>query len=144
MEVVVCFLIGKFWQAEVILLQHVHGWSEYWGEEFRTSLNPAAVDINHVSLLFRHLIEVKSPNITVGKSRIGSKDKKVPHFLHLSIQLHIAHFQQFFFREGFSDRKSTRLNSSHANISYAVFCLKKKKKSYHERINSLHDTNTSF
>src|SRR3712207_8359214 len=30
------------------------------------------------------------------------------------------------------DRKSTRLNSSHANISYAVFCLKKKKyKNYH-------------
>src|SRR3712207_8702287 len=29
------------------------------------------------------------------------------------------------------DRKSTRLNSSHANISYAVFCLKKKK--YNER-----------
>src|SRR3712207_7650911 len=27
---------------------------------------------------------------------------------------------------GFIDRKSTRLNSSHANISYAVFCLKKK------------------
>src|SRR3712207_7839728 len=29
---------------------------------------------------------------------------------------------------GLRDRKSTRLNSSHANISYAVFCLKKKKK----------------
>src|SRR3712207_7079743 len=29
---------------------------------------------------------------------------------------------------GLADRKSTRLNSSHANISYAVFCLKKKKK----------------
>src|SRR3712207_8114705 len=29
------------------------------------------------------------------------------------------------------DRKSTRLNSSHANISYAVFCLKKKKKHIH-------------
>src|SRR3712207_7812925 len=29
------------------------------------------------------------------------------------------------------DRKSTRLNSSHANISYAVFCLKKKKQSLH-------------
>src|SRR3712207_6898127 len=29
--------------------------------------------------------------------------------------------------EGRPDRKSTRLNSSHANISYAVFCLKKKK-----------------
>src|SRR3712207_7217972 len=32
------------------------------------------------------------------------------------------------------DRKSTRLNSSHANISYAVFCLKKKKKSWSEHI----------
>src|SRR3712207_8474032 len=34
------------------------------------------------------------------------------------------------------DRKSTRLNSSHANISYAVFCLKKKRKS--PRPNSRH------
>src|SRR3712207_7837978 len=32
------------------------------------------------------------------------------------------------FRRILSDRKSTRLNSSHANISYAVFCLKKKNK----------------
>src|SRR5438445_5396060 len=31
------------------------------------------------------------------------------------------------FRYERQDRKSTRLNSSHANISYAVFCLKKKK-----------------
>src|SRR3712207_7749187 len=29
------------------------------------------------------------------------------------------------------DRKSTRLNSSHANISYAVFCLKKKNSNHH-------------
>src|SRR2546430_13395805 len=32
-----------------------------------------------------------------------------------------------------SDRKSTRLNSSHSQISYAVFCLKKKKKKRYER-----------
>src|SRR3712207_6874521 len=36
----------------------------------------------------------------------------------LGLRLHID--------ESLSDRKSTRLNSSHANISYAVFCLKKK------------------
>src|SRR2546430_7652892 len=30
-------------------------------------------------------------------------------------------------RDGIRDRKSTRLNSSHSQISYAVFCLKKKK-----------------
>src|SRR3712207_7115331 len=34
------------------------------------------------------------------------------------------------------DRKSTRLNSSHANISYAVFCLKKKKARKFQRQNS--------
>src|SRR3712207_8570278 len=34
------------------------------------------------------------------------------------------------------DRKSTRLNSSHANISYAVFCLKKKKKNENAYIDS--------
>src|SRR3712207_7087161 len=36
------------------------------------------------------------------------------------------------------DRKSTRLNSSHANISYAVFCLKKKKKSPVYAFNSVY------
>src|SRR3712207_8876075 len=34
------------------------------------------------------------------------------------------------------DRKSTRLNSSHANISYAVFCLKKKKYILHHIFNT--------
>src|SRR5438034_4112327 len=35
------------------------------------------------------------------------------------------------------DRKSTRLNSSHTVISYAVFCLKKKKKQHKERLDHL-------
>src|SRR5437867_11815351 len=34
-------------------------------------------------------------------------------------------------RDRRADRKSTRLNSSHRTISYAVFCLKKKKKTIH-------------
>src|SRR3712207_7315955 len=37
------------------------------------------------------------------------------------------------------DRKSTRLNSSHANISYAVFCLKKKKKQCIEVLLQIND-----
>src|SRR5436305_7615026 len=40
------------------------------------------------------------------------------------------------------DRKSTRLNSSHVRISYAVFCLKKKKKNTHHTKNKL--TNHNF
>src|SRR3712207_7386954 len=39
----------------------------------------------------------------------------------------ISEIHQFAEKELKIDRKSTRLNSSHANISYAVFCLKKKK-----------------
>src|SRR5687768_18128919 len=38
------------------------------------------------------------------------------------------------------DRKSTRLNSSHGYISYAVFCLKKKKIKYNYNINLTHNT----
>src|SRR3712207_7513360 len=39
---------------------------------------------------------------------------------------------------GLKDRKSTRLNSSHANISYAVFCLKKKTNTYNNTIETHH------
>src|SRR5207249_11065001 len=39
----------------------------------------------------------------------------------------LEHTQQLHLRRRGQDRKSTRLNSSHVSISYAVFCLKKKK-----------------
>src|SRR5687768_17671287 len=40
------------------------------------------------------------------------------------------------------DRKSTRLNSSHGYISYAVFCLKKKKSQTHNSSSSIQTTST--
>src|SRR3712207_8301588 len=43
------------------------------------------------------------------------------------VRLHLGELGE---RSPARDRKSTRLNSSHANISYAVFCLKKKKTKY--------------
>src|SRR3712207_7704049 len=52
-------------------------------------------------------------------------------YLPLFFFVNFLNFQLSLF---FSDRKSTRLNSSHANISYAVFCLKKNSK----RLNSSH------
>src|SRR5438270_9439799 len=42
---------------------------------------------------------------------------------------------------GKRDRKSTRLNSSHSQISYAVFCLKKKRKNTHSQAHA--DTHTT-
>src|SRR3712207_7265651 len=47
------------------------------------------------------------------------------HFLRHYLEMIVAMFVGM---AVLGDRKSTRLNSSHANISYAVFCLKKKKK----------------
>src|SRR3712207_7908552 len=45
-------------------------------------------------------------------------------FLHMPLRTYSTGMR---IRLALGDRKSTRLNSSHANISYAVFCLKKKK-----------------
>src|SRR3712207_8302698 len=56
-------------------------------------------------------------DILTEKTIAAAKEKKVKHIL---LAGGVA---------ANSDRKSTRLNSSHANISYAVFCLKKKKHS---------------
>src|SRR3712207_7625041 len=50
-------------------------------------------------------------------------------------RVHAPHHQQ----RAAVDRKSTRLNSSHANISYAVFCLKKKKKKIDSSLHRLND-----
>src|SRR3712207_7707771 len=47
--------------------------------------------------------------------------------LHVPFQIRAVHGGGSIERVTLLDRKSTRLNSSHANISYAVFCLKKKK-----------------
>src|SRR5438067_6471986 len=46
----------------------------------------------------------------------------------------LQHHRMHAGRELRGDRKSTRLNSSHVSISYAVFCLKKKKKKYKIKI----------
>src|SRR2546422_4875052 len=54
--------------------------------------------------------------------------------------------EQWLARRVPGDRKSTRLNSSHGYISYAVFCLKKKKKLYHITMlsRSKYDTTTKM
>src|SRR5438034_1849970 len=43
-----------------------------------------------------------------------------------------------------ADRKSTRLNSSHTVISYAVFCLKKKKNKYTRQIHTSNNSNETI
>src|SRR5437868_11798526 len=54
--------------------------------------------------------------VAVGAGRVVAEHEGLPALEHHRLVL--------------GDRKSTRLNSSHVSISYAVFCLKKKKKKY--------------
>src|SRR2546421_7264846 len=58
-----------------------------------------------------------------------------------AIQSRERHFVAFAF---VPDRKSTRLNSSHDQISYAVFCLKKKKNNSHRKSVSYNEPNTNY
>src|SRR5258708_10845100 len=71
------------------------------------------------------------PYTTLFRSIIDQNIKCVEKFLlnlFLSRQkLHIVYKEYVKISKSFLDRKSTRLNSSHQIISYAVFCLKKKK-----------------
>src|SRR5699024_12122349 len=62
-------------------------------------------------------ILAKSPTAKIASSRKRFTDRKLPNGPHRVWSHNKA-----------GDRKSTRLNSSHVSISYAVFCLKKKKK----------------
>src|SRR3712207_8430756 len=68
-----------------------------------------------------------SPRRVRGRCRRGAAVQ--PAFVREASLLHRGHADA---RGTAQDRKSTRLNSSHANISYAVFCLKKKKKRTHK------------
>src|SRR3712207_7274371 len=55
---------------------------------------------------------------------LGVVHAKQPHHQRMRAEAAMAYSDPVLRRQ--QDRKSTRLNSSHANISYAVFCLKKK------------------
>src|SRR2546422_8521999 len=74
--------------------------------------------------LFRSL-HVDRP--TVARGRLGTRWRKVRRQRREEV-LHVRHVGAGRARDSeVPDRKSTRLNSSHGYISYAVFCLKKKK-----------------
>src|SRR3712207_9491143 len=61
------------------------------------------------------------------KSKVASEREEEARGLWRWLASHFDARRLVFVDESGIDRKSTRLNSSHANISYAVFCLKKKK-----------------
>src|SRR3712207_8819863 len=63
--------------------------------------------------------------ISAGKPRVDAHRDLIPHYPRLPVRVSKARTTMPRSSVAARDRKSTRLNSSHANISYAVFCLKK-------------------
>src|SRR3712207_7545895 len=73
-------------------------------------------------------VERRPPQQRVGVRLECALADDGPVGLVLEVPLDLASVDEPAHRRHVRDRKSTRLNSSHANISYAVFCLKKKKR----------------
>src|SRR2546427_2012331 len=78
------------------------------------------------SLVERGLVRRDGDKVTLGRNLIGTLRSRELDTMgrRLAQETGLAHMPA---ESGESDRKSTRLNSSHSQISYAVFCLKKKK-----------------
>src|SRR2546427_8623878 len=78
-----------------------------------------------LAVLFKNLGRGRGPVKLVGKRLMPQGLDLLELFLSLRILIERLKGQAEILSQG--DRKSTRLNSSHSQISYAVFCLKKKK-----------------
>src|SRR3712207_7424087 len=82
--------------------------------------------------LFRSDPEVVRPLRALGSLACSiGKRRAAQRLLHTAIRVCRTTNNQVELARCLKDRKSTRLNSSHANISYAVFCLKKKNNPSH-------------
>src|SRR5690242_20872648 len=80
---------------------------------FRSEINSYGIWLGFCALFFFGLADLRRP--------LSMRNLDLLVLLSFSVSL-------WFFNRGHIDRKSTRLNSSHMSISYAVFCLKKKKR----------------
>src|SRR3712207_7799649 len=82
---------------------------------FRSQHDAAVAGQQALHLLQPDLAAADDQAAPARELEAGDVERRLQHALHAGLVADPA------------DRKSTRLNSSHANISYAVFCLKKKK-----------------
>src|SRR5690348_18037592 len=92
-----------------------------------------------ISTLFPYTTLFRSPRPVlivgrIGRHRVGREERAHLDRGHVAAeQQDSVHLQRDLRAGDERDRKSTRLNSSHPSISYAVFCLKKKKNKQNEQ-----------
>src|SRR5690242_10001105 len=81
-------------------------------------------DVVGIAHVLEHMYFKGTPSRGVGE--IAKQTKSVGGYLNAATIYDHTSYYTVLPASGFRDRKSTRLNSSHMSISYAVFCLKKK------------------
>src|SRR2546428_9977614 len=81
------------------------------------------------STLFPYTTLFRSVGVTI-KEHVHDYGEESFYVLRGHGQVHLRNGETVVFHPAHADRKSTRLNSSHDQISYAVFCLKKKNKNH--------------
>src|SRR5690625_600441 len=111
----VCLYLDRSWSG------HVHGGPRHPRRTGRNGLTASASSVESQPVIFRASTfpDTDSPSAIMFKASI-----------HITLRPSILDPQGKATHEALTqlDRKSTRLNSSHVAISYAVFCLKKKKR----------------
>src|SRR3712207_2743153 len=100
----------RSWKAKSLEVQDI--------EEYKRKINESYIDPKNVVVHMPYLPNLAAPKNDFYFKSIEVLAEEIIRCVMLDISYIILHL---------GDRKSTRLNSSHANISYAVFCLKKKK-----------------
>src|SRR2546422_7408010 len=93
-----------------------------------TAFHLAQFGVRRVALVDRFAPGSQTSARAAGLFKLVQADETRTRLARLSVQKVTR------FMEETGDRKSTRLNSSHGYISYAVFCLKKKKKTNHNTL----------
>src|SRR3712207_2275086 len=95
-----------------------------FGAQLKNGVEQAVEDINAAGGILGQKIQVViGDDVSDPKQGVSVANK----FASEGVKMVVGHFNSGVSIPASEDRKSTRLNSSHANISYAVFCLKKKK-----------------
>src|SRR3712207_4482428 len=89
----------------------------------------ALYGIMNLGYMSFNVASAQSTTTPTGTAAANNVEIQSTYFVIAPVQQHLGDNKNDIFAPGYpyrGDRKSTRLNSSHANISYAVFCLKKK------------------
>src|SRR5215471_4687361 len=105
-------------------MHHVHRYSDISNLSFSFRGNEPVRQAMHSVFLFFFLMIRRPPRSTLFPYTTLFRSSRAPPGPRGPLR---AHARPLFSGAAREDRKSTRLNSSHVEISYAVFCLKKKK-----------------